>query len=107
MNSNDYSYYSSNSNGGYGFAADDEDKDDEDILDTLLRITGTAGVHLGKAGLHGIHAAQIGMKRGRKAAGRVVGKMKDRMGSVRQHDNVIRSWSERMMAEEEEVDDFF
>jgi len=87
-------------NHGYGSGYSDLDDDDEDILDTLLRVTGAAGAQLGKAGMHGIHAAQVGMQRGRKVAGRMVGKMKDRMGkqSVR--------WGERM-AENEEVGDFF
>eukprot|EP00584_Thalassiosira_punctigera_P010564 CAMPEP_0172534760 /NCGR_PEP_ID=MMETSP1067-20121228/7015_1 /TAXON_ID=265564 ORGANISM="Thalassiosira punctigera, Strain Tpunct2005C2" /NCGR_SAMPLE_ID=MMETSP1067 /ASSEMBLY_ACC=CAM_ASM_000444 /LENGTH=772 /DNA_ID=CAMNT_0013319589 /DNA_START=80 /DNA_END=2398 /DNA_ORIENTATION=+ len=73
------------------------DDDDEDLLDTLLRVTGAAGTHLGKAGMH---AAQIGMNRGKKVAGKMIGKMKDRMGK-----HSIR-WGERM-AEKEEVDIFF
>ncbi|KAL7535372.1 hypothetical protein ACHAWF_005150 [Thalassiosira exigua] len=94
----DYDYDGS-SYGDYStnYPAFDED---EDILDTLLRVTeaaGAAGAHLGKAG---IHAAQLGMKRGRKVAGKMVGKMKDKMGK-----HSIQ-WGERM-ADDEEVGRFF
>ena len=79
------------------------DEEDEDILDTLLRVTGAAGYQLGSAGAHlgkaGVHAAQMGMKRGKKVAGKMVGKMKDRMGKP------VR-WGEKL-AEEEEVNQFF
>jgi hypothetical protein len=80
------------------FLYNDDDDQDDDILDTLIRVTGAAGakgIQLGKAG---VHAAQIGLKQGRRAAGKVVGKMKDRVGqSVK--------WGEKM-AEEEDVDSF-
>ena len=86
----------------YGFDSNNElesffDDDDEDILDTLIRVTGAAGVQVGKAGLH---AAQQGMKQGKKVAGKMVGKMKSRMGkhSVR--------WGE-IMTEKEDVETFF
>eukprot|EP00956_Cyclotella_meneghiniana_P017330 scaffold28121_cov75-Cyclotella_meneghiniana.AAC.5 len=68
---------------------DDDDDDDDDILDTLIRVTGAAGtkgIQLGKAGV--------------RVAGKVVGKMKERVGkqSVK--------WGERMK-EKEDVDKFF
>lgn len=82
-----YGYY--NSNSGYEsskYSSDDDD--DEDLLDTLVRVTGTAGIQLGKAGMHGI-------KRGKKVAGKVVGKMKDKIGK---HST---QWGERMAEKEE------
>lgn len=86
----------------YGFNSNNEhesffDVDDEDILDTLIRVTGAAGVQVGKAG---VHAAQRGMKKGKKVAGKMVGKMKNRMGKH------SISWGERM-TEKEEVETFF
>ncbi|KAL3807690.1 hypothetical protein ACHAXA_007336 [Cyclostephanos tholiformis] len=55
------------------------DDEDEDLLDTLLRVTGAAGAQLGKAGMHGINVAQHKMKQGKKIAGNMVGKMKKRV----------------------------
>lgn len=63
---------------GYGFSTaydEDDAAADDDILDTLLRVTNAAG----KIGLE---AAQVGMKHGRKAAGKVVGKMKRKIPEV-------------------------
>lgn len=69
---------------GYGFSTaydEDDAADDDDILDTLLRVTNAAG----KIGLE---AAQVGMKHGRKVVGKmkrkvpeVVVNMKERMSS--------------------------
>ncbi len=69
--------------------------EDDDLLDILIRVTGAAGAQLGKAGSIGFHAAQLGMMRGKNAAGKMVGKMKDRLGkhSVR--------WEERMTEKDE------
>eukprot|EP00804_Cyclotella_cryptica_P007907 CCRYP_019661-RB/>CCRYP_019661-RB protein AED:0.02 eAED:0.02 QI:191/1/0.8/1/0.5/0.4/5/1641/861 len=84
-----------------GFIDDDED---EDILDTLIRVTGAAGAQLGTRGLKlgkaGMHAAQVGLRQGRLVAGKVVGKMKEKVGkqSVK--------WGERI-TETEHVDPFF
>ena len=77
-----------------------EDDEDDDILDTLIRVTGAAGAKGMQLGKAGVHAAQIGLKHGRRAAGKVVGKMKDRVGkqSVR--------WNERT-TEKEDVDSYF
>ena len=61
----EYSYFSGS---GY-FSPDDED---EDLLDTLIRITESAGVKLGKAGIQGMQKAQV---HGKKVVGKVVGKM--------------------------------
>lgn len=99
----DYDEYgnSHNSNGGYesnySHVVDDED---EDLLDTLLRVTGAASAQLGKAGIHGIHAAQLKLKQGKKIAGKMVGKMKKRVGTH------SVQWGERM-TEKAEVDSFF
>ncbi|KAL7527940.1 hypothetical protein ACHAXR_004529 [Thalassiosira sp. AJA248-18] len=95
----DYSY-GYNPNTEYGSPGFDDDDDDDDILDTLLRVTGAAGYAGAQLGKAGMHAAQLGVKRGRKVAGKVVGKMKDRMGK-----HSIQ-WGERM-AENEEVDEYF
>ena len=71
-----------NSHGGYESSYSDfVDDEDEDILDTLLRVTGAAGAQLGKAGRHGINAAQHKMEQGKKLAGKMVGKMKKRVGT--------------------------
>ena len=77
----------------------DDDLDD-DILDTLIRITGAAGATGVKLGRAGVHAAQIGLKRGKKAAGNVVGKMKERVGDQ------SSKWSKRLR-EKDDVDSFF
>ena len=69
--------------------------EDEDLLDTLIRVTGAAGTQLGKAGSIGFHAAQLGMMRGKTVAGKMVGKMKDRLGK---HSG---RWGERMTEEDE------
>ena len=66
-------YYTS-----YPYYQDDEE---DNILDTLLRVTGTVGANLGKVGVHGIHAAHHKLKQGGKIAGRMVGKMKKRVGT--------------------------
>jgi len=82
----------------------DDDNDDEDILDTLIRVTGVAGAQLGTKGLKlgraGMHAAQVGLRQGRLVAGKVVGKMREKVGkqSVK--------WGERI-SETEDVDPFF
>ena len=71
------------------FIYDDDDDDDDDILDTLIRVTGAAGtkgIQLGKAGV--------------RVAGKVVGKMKERVGKQ------SIKWGERM-TENEDVDSFF
>ena len=68
---------------------DNDDNDDDDILDTLIRVTGAAGtkgIQLGKAGV--------------RVAGKVVGKMKERVGKQ------SIKWGERM-TENEDVDSFF
>jgi hypothetical protein len=99
----DYDEYSNshNSHGGYEssysrFVHDE----DEDLLDTLLRVTGAASAQLGKAGIHGLHAAQLKLKQGKKIAGKMVGKMKKGVGT-----HSVR-WEERM-TEKAEVDSFF
>jgi hypothetical protein len=87
-------YYGYNNDGSYPPEFDDDD--DEDILDTLIRVTGTAGVHLGAIGKQ---FGKTGMQHGKRLAGQVVGKigqMKDKVGK-----QSIRM-SERMA--EEEVD---
>ncbi len=71
----DYDTYDAYDGYGYSSAQDDSDDDDYDVLDTLFRVTGAAG----KIGLE---AAQVGMKQGRKAAGKVVGKMKTKIPQV-------------------------
>ena len=76
----EYEYDTYDAYDGYGYSSttyqeDDYDDDDDDVLDTLLRVTGAAG----KIGLE---AAQVGMKQGRKAAGKVVGKMKTKIPQV-------------------------
>lgn len=76
------------------------DDDDEDILDTLIRVTGSAGMHLGRAGIQVGKVAQVGLKHGKKVAGKVVGRVKERAGM---HSN---RWGERM-EEKEHVDEFF
>ena len=73
---------------GYESSSYSSDDDDEDLLDTLVRVTGAAGIQLGKVGMHGIN-------RGKKVAGKVVGKMKDKMGK---HST---RWGERMAEKEE------
>ena len=91
----DYDDYGNHFSSGYESSSSDFGKEeDDDILDTLIRVTGAAGAQLGKAGSVGIHAAQLGMKRGKNVAGKMVGKMKDRLGkhSVR--------WGERMAEED-------
>jgi len=59
------------------------DDEDEDILDTLIRITESAGVKLGKVGMQGMQKAQV---HGKKVVGKVMGKMKDRMRSKEEFD---------------------
>lgn len=88
---NHFGYSSTNSAGdGYFFSSKQLDDDDEDILDTLLRVTGAAGVQLGKVGMRGaqvgMHGAQVGMKHGKKVAGKVVGKMKKMMVDDKEDD---------------------
>ena len=78
----------------------DYDDEGEDILDTLVRVTDAArtkGMKLGKAGMN---AAQVGLKQGRHAAGKVIGKMKERVGKQ------SIKWGERM-TDEEDMDSFF
>jgi hypothetical protein len=93
----DYNYgYFNNHDNEPSYPDFDEDEED-DILDTFIRVTGAASEKLGKAG---IHAA----KRGKTVAGRMVGKMKGKMKDrIGKHS--IR-WGERM-AQNEEVDRFF
>ena len=67
----EYNYFS-------GSSYSSPDDDDEDILDTLIRITESAGVKLGKAGIQGMQKAQV---HGKKVVGKVVGKMKEQMRS--------------------------
>ena len=92
VSGDDYDDYGS----GYesSTSTDFDNDEDEDLLDTLIRVTGAAGAQLGKAGSVGFHAAQLGMKQGKKVAGKMVGKMKERLGkhSVR--------WEERMAEED-------
>jgi len=63
----EYNYFS-------GSSYSSPDDEDEDILDTLIRITESAGVKLGKAGIQGMQKAQV---HGKKVVGKVVGKMKE------------------------------
>jgi len=72
----EYNYFSGSSYSSLG-------DEDEDILDTLIRITESAGVKLGKAGIQGMQKAQV---HGKKVVGKVVGKMKDRMRSKEEID---------------------
>lgn len=74
-----------------------EDDEDDDLLDTLLRVTGAAGAKGFQLGKAGVQAAHIGLKHSRRAAGRVVGKMKEKVGKQ------SAKWSERMT----EKDEFF
>lgn len=77
-----------------------EDDEDDDLLDTLVRVTGVAGakgLQLGKAG---VQAAHIGLKNSRRAAGKVVGKMKEKVGKQ------SAKWGERM-TEKDDADSFF
>jgi len=77
----EYEYDTYDAHDGYGYSStqddnvDDDDDYDYDVLDTLLRVTGAAG----KIGLE---AAQVGMKHGRKAAGKVVGKMRTKIPQI-------------------------
>ena len=73
----EYNYFS-------GSSYSSPDDDDEDILDTLIRITESAGVKLGKAGIQGMQKAQV---HGKKVVGKVMSKMKDRMRSKEEFDN--------------------
>lgn len=80
-----------------------DDEDDDDLLDTLIRVTGAAGVQLGNQGLKlgkaGVQAAKVGMRRGRLMAGKVVGKMREKVG------NESIKWGR--MSEKEDVDSIF
>lgn len=64
---NGYTFYQS-----HDYGHNDFDDDEKDILDTLIRITGSAGRKVGTA-------AQIGLKRGKRLAGDMVTKMKERV----------------------------
>lgn len=69
----EYDYDGYGAYDGYGYPTRSyDDDDDADILDTLLRVTGAAG----KIGLEQV---QVGVKQGKKVAGKVVGKMKDKI----------------------------
>lgn len=94
VSGDDYDDYGHHFSGYESSSSDFGNEEDEDMLDTLIRVTGAAGAQLGKAGSVGIHAAQLGMKRGKNVAGKMVGKMKDRLGkhSVR--------WGERLVEED-------
>ena len=72
----EYEYDTYDAYDNYGYSSyQEDDEDDEDMLDTLIRVTGVAG----KIGLE---AAQVGMKQGKKVAGKVVGKMKTEIPQV-------------------------
>jgi hypothetical protein len=96
----DYDDYDNAYNSHNGYESSFVDDEDEDLLDTLLRVTGAAGAQLGKAGMHGIHAARLKMKQGKKLAGKMVGKMKKRVGTQ------SVQWGGRM-TQKTEADRFF
>ena len=77
-----------------------DDHADDDILDTLMRVTGAAGATGIKLGRAGVHVAQVGLNRGKKVAGNVVGKMKEKVGDQ------SSKWSKRLR-EKDDVDSFF
>ena len=95
--SDDYDNYYNNYESSYPYYEDDEE---DNILDTLLRVTGTVGAKLGKVGVYGMHAAHHKLKQGGKIAGRMVGRMKKRVGteSVR--------WGQKLH-ERADADSFF
>eukprot|EP00986_Skeletonema_menzelii_P002015 scaffold555_cov158-Skeletonema_menzelii.AAC.12 len=71
----EYEYGTYDAYDDYGYSSYQEDEDEEDMLDTLIKVTGAAG-------RIGLEAAQVGMKQGRKVAGKVVGKMKTEIPQV-------------------------